>query len=81
MLLFRACRPLFVFSIVANILMLVAPLHMMQVYDRVLSSRSGETLLYITLIAAGCLVLYGYSETLRTKIAQRISADYSGRAG
>ena len=76
MRLFQACRPLFIFSIITNLLMLVAPLHMMQVYDRVLSSGSGETLLYISLIAAGCLVLFGYSEAIRSKIAQRISAEY-----
>lgn len=70
-------RPLLAFSVISNVLMLVAPIHMMQVYDRVLSSGSGETLLYITMIAAGCLVLYGLTESLRTQIAQRISAGYA----
>ncbi len=73
----NACRPLLIFSVIANVLMLVAPLHMMQVYDRVLSSGSGSTLLYITLIGAACLMLYGLSETMRTRIAQRISASYT----
>ncbi len=77
MQIFSACRPLFVFSVIANVLMLVAPLHMLQVYDRVLASGSGETLLYITLIAAICLCLFGLTEAIRTILSQRISAQYA----
>lgn len=74
---FKAFRPLFVFSVASNVLLLVTPLHLMQIYDRVLSSGSGETLLYITLIAVVCLCLYGVTEALRSLIAQRISAQYA----
>lgn len=72
-----AYKPLIIFSVITNVLMLVAPMHMMQVYDRVLSSGSKETLLYITLIAAFCLALYGLCEAVRSKLAQRISAQYA----
>lgn len=68
--------PIIVFSILANMLMLVAPIHMMQVYDRVLSSGSHQTLLYITLIAAVALILFGACEAIRTRLAQRMSAQY-----
>lgn len=74
---FKAFRPLFVFSVASNVLLLVTPLHLMQIYDRVLSSGSGETLLYITLIAVLCLCLYGLTEALRSLMAQRISAQYA----
>ena len=77
MQIFDACRPLFIFSVIANVLMLVAPIHMLQVYDRVLSSGSGETLLYITMIAAVCLCLYGVTEAIRTVLSQRISTQYA----
>ena len=70
-------KPLIVFSVITNVLMLAAPLHMMQVYDRVLSSGSKETLLYITLIAVFFLALYGVCEAIRSKLAQRISAQYA----
>ena len=73
----RYFRPLILFSCVANLLMLVAPLHMMQVYDRVLSSGSMETLLYLTLISFVLLGLYGAAEMLRSRLAHRISARFS----
>lgn len=74
---FKVFRPLFVFSVASNVLLLVTPLHLMQIYDRVLSSGSGETLFYITLIAIVCLCLYGVTEALRSLMAQRISAQYA----
>lgn len=67
---------LFVFSIVVNLLLLAMPLHMIAIYDRVLTSRSHETLLYITLIALAALVLLGVTEAVRSMIAQRMSARY-----
>lgn len=45
------------FSLLINLLMLTSSLYMMQVYDRVLSSGSLSTLLYLTLIAIGAIGL------------------------
>lgn len=73
----RSAIPLLTFSIIANVLMLVAPLHMMQVYDRVLASGSKETLFFITLIAAVALVLFGVCEAIRNRLAQRLAAQYA----
>lgn len=74
---------LLIFSIAANLLLLAMPLHMIAIYDRVLVSRSTETLLYITLIALAALVLLGATEAIRSMIAQRMSArfvtDIAGR--
>lgn len=70
-------KSLFVFSVVSNLLLLVAPIHMLQVYDRVLSSRSEETLFYISLIAICCLLLYGLTEMLKSQIASRLAANYA----
>ncbi len=70
-------KSLFVFSVVSNLLLLVAPIHMLQVYDRVLSSRSEETLFYISLIAICCLLLYGLTEMLKSQIASRLAAKYA----
>jgi ATP-binding cassette subfamily C protein PrsD len=64
---------LFLLSLVSNLLMLVGPIFMLQIYDRVLGSRSVPTLLALTALV---VVLFMYSaliETLRTRIAVRMS--------
>lgn len=72
----KSARHLVVFSVISNVLLLVAPIHMMQVYDRVLVSSSGETLFYISLIAVVMLSVYGFSELLRSRMATKLSAKY-----
>ena len=72
----RPARDIAICSVATNILLLAPSLHMMQVYDRVLSSRSGETLIYITLIAVVALAAYGIAEMIRGRLAQRMSATF-----
>ncbi len=64
------------FSFFINILMFVAPLHMLQMYDRVLVSRSEVTLIALTGLAVGMLVIYGLLEGIRAKILVRISLQF-----
>lgn len=45
-----------VFSFFVNLLMFVGPLYMLQIYDRVLSSRNETTLILITGIAITLLL-------------------------
>lgn len=52
-------------SLVLNITMLVPALFMLQIFDRVFSSRSEETLLMLTLMALGSLVLMYFMDTTR----------------
>ncbi len=47
-----------IFSIAINVLMFVSPLYMLQVYDRVLHSRSEMTLIMLTVIALAMLALW-----------------------
>ena len=71
----KSCRPnvlsVVFFSAFINLLMLVAPLYMLQVYDRVLLSKSYVTLIALTVIAMGCLVVYGILEFVRARILVR----------
>ena len=70
----REMRWLAIFSVATNLLVLAMPLHMMAIYDRVLTSGSIDTLVYITLIALGALAILGVGEALRLVIAQRAAA-------
>ncbi len=60
------------FSFCINLLMLTAPLYMLQVFDRVLNSRSEETLLFLTLIAVIAFVALGAVEAVRHQMLSRI---------
>lgn len=60
------------FSAVINILALSSPLYMMQIYDRVLSSKSMPTLLLLSLIFGGLLVLMGVLDALRGQLLARL---------
>jgi PrtD family type I secretion system ABC transporter len=64
------------FSFFINILMFVAPLHMLQMYDRVLVSRSEVTLIALTGLAIGLLMIYGLLEAVRSRIMTRIGLEF-----
>lgn len=61
------------FSAAINLLMLVPPLYMMQVYDRVLNSRSESTLIALTAITLGAFLAMGLLEVVRSRILVRVS--------
>lgn len=52
-------------SLVLNLTLLVPALYMLQVFDRVLSSRSVETLVMLSLVAAASLVLMYFMDSTR----------------
>lgn len=63
--------PLFyagIFSFFDNMLVLAAPLYMLQVFDRVLTSRSIETLAMLTLVTVGALLVMLGLEVLRARL-------------
>ena len=62
------------FSLFINILLLVSPLYMLQVYDRVLTSRSHDTLVALTVLAIGLIALSAFLELVRSRILVRLSA-------
>ena len=76
----QACRQavggIAVFSAIINILMLSGSLYMLQVYDRVLSSRSISTLVGISLILLAAYILQGSLDTLRSKMLARVGARF-----
>src|SRR5215469_6731333 len=61
-----------IFSGVVNLLTLSGSLYMLQVYDRVIPSRSIATLVGLSLIVVLAYVLQGYFDALRTRMLARI---------
>jgi len=59
-------------SLFINLLMLVPSLYMLQLYDRVLASRSQETLLMLTLIVVAMFAIMGTLEFVRSRILIRV---------
>jgi ATP-binding cassette subfamily C protein len=68
-----------VFSAVVNVLMLTGSIYMLQIYDRVLSSGSEETLVALTLLVAGLFAVMGVLDYVRTRVAARIGATAQSR--
>ena len=65
-----------IFSFFTNLLMFVGPLYMLQVYDRVLSSRNEMTLIMISVIAIMMLVSYGLLEFTRSRLLVRAGMQF-----
>lgn len=60
-----------IFSVFCNLLLFVGPVYMLQIYDRVLSSRSEGTLLALTVISVFLLLTYSGLDALRSRILVR----------
>jgi ATP-binding cassette subfamily C exporter for protease/lipase len=67
-------RSIGLFSAVINMLMVVPSLYMLQVYDRVLTSRNETTLLMLTLMVLGAYLLTHGLEFVRSFVLIRVGA-------
>jgi PrtD family type I secretion system ABC transporter len=81
----RVCRRYFVhaaiFSFFMNLLMLTLPIYMMQIFERVITSRSIETLVLLTLAALMALFLYMILDILRSRLLLGAGVTLDGLAG
>ena len=68
-----------VFSFFVNLLMLTGPLYMLQVYDRVLGSRSEATLIALTLLVIFLYAMMGLLDFVRGRIMGRVGARFQAR--
>ena len=69
------------FSMVANLLMLAPTLYMLQVYDRVLVSRSELTLIFVSLITLFLFGVMAFSEWARSRLLVRIGVRLDAALG
>ncbi len=72
----RSCRQgligIGVFSCIMNVLLLTGPFFMLQIYDRVLTSRSVATLVALALLAVVLYLFYGVFEWIRSRLLTRL---------
>ncbi len=69
----------FVFSVFVNLLMLSGPLYMLQVYDRVLGSRSEATLVALSVLMAFLFLAMGVLDHARGRVMARVGARMQDR--
>ena len=65
-----------IFSLALNLLMLAGPLYMLQVYDRVLTSQSMETLIALSVILGGVFIVSGALDFIRVRILNRLGSKF-----
>jgi PrtD family type I secretion system ABC transporter len=70
----RAFWSVALFSAAVNLLMLAAPLYMLQVYDRVLVSRSVPTLIALSVFLFGAFGFQAILDIIRTRVVVRAAA-------
>ena len=68
-----------VFSAFVNLLMLTGPIFMLQVYDRVLTSRSEATLVALIVITAFLFLMMGLLDHARSRLLARAGARFQAR--
>jgi ATP-binding cassette subfamily C protein len=68
-----------IFSFFVNMLMLTGPLYMLNVYDRVLGSRSVETLIALSVLVAFLYGLMGILDFVRGRVMGRLGARFQAR--
>lgn len=65
-----------IFSFFVNMLMLTGPLYMLNVYDRVLGSRSLETLIALSVLVAFLYTMMGVMDFVRGRVMGRVGARF-----
>jgi ATP-binding cassette, subfamily C, bacterial len=70
---FRTFVAVGVFSVFVNLLMLTMPIYLFQISDRVLTSRSLNTLLMLSLLAFAFILVLSLLDTLRRQVLGRLA--------
>lgn len=70
----RAFWSVAIFSGAVNLLMLSGPLYMLQIYDRVLSSRSVPTLVALSVFLIGAYAFQAVFDLIRSRLVVRLAA-------
>ncbi|MEM6461935.1 MAG: type I secretion system permease/ATPase [Pseudomonadota bacterium] len=69
------------FSSAANVLVLAIPVYLFQISDRVLTSRSIDTLIMLTAVIVGAVVLQVFFDAIRRFILMRTAVEVAAQLG
>lgn len=70
-----------IFTIAINVLVLAIPLYLFQISDRVLTSRSIDTLIMLTVAVVGAVLLQAFMDTVRRFILMRTAVELEVQLG
>ncbi|MDM7457828.1 MAG: type I secretion system permease/ATPase [Paracoccus sp. (in: a-proteobacteria)] len=68
-------------SCATNLLVLAIPIYLFQISDRVLTSRSTDTLIMLTVVIAGAVVLYAIFDAIRRFVLMRTAVEVAVQLG
>ncbi len=69
------------FTVASNILVLAIPIYLFQISDRVLTSRSIDTLVMLTIVIIGAVILQAAFDALRRFILMRTAVEIAAQLG
>ncbi|MCB5204392.1 type I secretion system permease/ATPase [Neorhizobium sp. T786] len=69
------------FTVASNVLVLAIPIYLFQISDRVLTSRSIETLVMLSVIIVGAILLQAMFDALRRFILMRTAVEVAAQLG
>jgi len=70
-----------IFSLVVNLLILAMPIYLFQLSDRVMTSRSVDTLVMLSLVVVGAVVAHVIMDMMRRFILMRVAVEFESRLG
>lgn len=70
-----------IFSLFVNLLMLTIPIYLFQLSDRVLTSRSLDTLVMLSLLAVGFMIVMSLLDILRKQVLGRLATQFETTLG
>ncbi|GHD13146.1 type I secretion system permease/ATPase [Tianweitania populi] len=70
-----------VFTLATNVLVLAIPIYLFQISDRVLSSRSIDTLIMLTTVIVGAVIMQSVLDALRRFILMRTAVEVAAQLG
>ncbi|NJO53502.1 MAG: type I secretion system permease/ATPase [Bacteroidales bacterium] len=70
-----------VFSFVTNLIVLAVPIYLFQISDRVMSSRSTDTLMMLTVVVVAAILLHVFLDMMRRFILMRIAVEAESKLG